>query len=322
MNQLKNLIIAFASTILSFGASAGAMFDSGDNCEAAAQAGFVEQYYPTKQSKGYGDDRIKGLKLTPAEADGCHLMDTAAGKKWVFLRKGTLGLTKDAQMVMLAECQNTIYESRYIKSKPTPVPSVPTLVTKTEIIRTTVTEEFIYKRVDICDETQTRPTLNPATGKLGCPPKEIHMPVTIVPDITIAPANVVASAQQPVAKADDCPDCHKGFDVTKAVPRGDGFCVIAFREDGDERDHFVRFDTMKDTNVLHGAKVDNVAALWNRRYDLVPIGRANNGVDQAITLPKGHTCKQVLKAIMLPGVLDRVGPRLGLTKACRPVRFA
>lgn len=332
MNQIKVLAVAFVLTALSFAASAANMFDSGDNCEAAAQAGFAEQYYPTKQSKGYGDDRIKGLKLTPAEADGCHLMDTAAGKKWVFLRKGTLVLTKDAQTVMLAECQNTIYESRdIVKPKATPVATVvqgtTTLVVNKTIERNEITIETVIKHVETCDDTTTRPKQNPVTKKLECPTVEVHVPVnviadvTVTPNITLAPANVVVPVQPKVSKADECIDCHRETKLDRVEARNDGKCLVAFRNPGGQY-HFALFDIKKGTDgILIGSWVADARGVLTNDPRKTIVGRNTGGREQAVQLRKPYDCKAVYEAMSRPDVMDFTAPRLGMVPACVPVAY-
>lgn len=238
-------------------------------------------YEPTMHAKGYGPKRVVGFKLLPSEADGCHLMTTGEGRRWVFFKKGTMVYIKDGKAVMLAECQNDIFESRPIveDEKPTTSPSQPPA--QPSVVQNTTVIVVV-----------------------ASPPQPATAPT---------PAPAVA----PVVES--CGDgCYLGFSLEKTVPRTDKRCVIAFRNDKDEY-RFVRFGVMKDDQILHGAKVDNVEAEWNHSYDLVPIGKNNNGRDQAIKMPKA-TCAKVLEVIQIPGILDRVGPRLGLTKTCKPVR--
>jgi len=175
-------------------------------------------------------------------------------------------------------------------------------------------ENILFPKVKVAERPpETTPAPEPAAQ-----PSVVQNTTVIV---VVQPAQPTATVTAPATTTavESCGDgCYLGFSLEKAVPRTDKRCVIAFRNDKEEY-RFVRFGVMKDDKILHGAKVDNVEAEWNRSYDLVPIGKNNNGRDQAVKMPNA-TCVKVLEVIQIPGILDRVGPRLGLTKTCRPVR--
>lgn len=281
-------------------------YASEDVCVATWRAGKAVVYLPTAQHTKYSDDRIAGLSKRPLEADACMQMETMAGKQWVFQKQGTQVYTRGPNVVYLAECQNDIYAIKYLKkdepkaAAPAPAPVVaspaPQPAPAPQAVAAPVEAPAIRQRVDV----------------------DVNVNVRVNAQQSTATSPVASTGGTATASSDCGSGCHKGFKVDKVVPRTDGRCVIAFRNDRDEY-RFVRFETMKVSNILHGAKVDDEKADWNHNYELVPIGARNNGVDQAFYAPN-PTCQGNLKAIQTPGVLDRIGKRLGLTKTCRPVR--
>lgn len=122
-------ILKFAAVVMfgvvSFAASAATYYPSMEICKAVYSADKATQYQPTAKSKQYGPARITGLEKRPLEGDACVYMVTQPGKRWVFLKQGTLVYTKGPNVKFLEECQNDILEVVYMK-KDSPV--VPTRV--------------------------------------------------------------------------------------------------------------------------------------------------------------------------------------------------
>lgn len=142
----------------------------------------------------------------------------------------------------------------------------------------------------------------------------VSVSVTVNNSVTVnAGATAPAAASGTCDASAPTAGCHAEFLLRKREARTDGRCVVVFENDKKEV-RYVRFDTMKDTLILHGARVVDVKADWVRTNDLVPIGR--NG--QAAKMSGAPACAQNYKALNELGVLDQVRARLQLTPTCVP----
>jgi len=289
--KVSKLIALVVMATVSFLASA-ATFDSFESCKKDNKE---ESYVPTKQAKGY-PNRAKGknLKVAKSEADGCYLMTTAEGKRWVFLAQGTDVLVAGAKTVMLVTCQNDIFEFIPTSKKDAPP-------TKLVRVKEEVVVEVLCKQPD--GSTKEAEMIN---GKATCSAITIEAPVVVNRPQVIQQATT------------ECNNCRPEVTFEKKVARTDGRCVVEFK-DREEKSHFARFDTERGTSLLVAARVDNEQAEWNHFYNPTYVGYIANGEKKTVKLDLPADCGAVYKAISHPTVLAWTGPRLGLTPDCVPV---
>lgn len=110
MKNLFSVIIGAVIALVGFSANATVssnMFDTKEQCEAAAATGTGLAYVPTERHSLYGQPaRKEGLTKGPAERSFCKQLQTARGWKWVIIREGTMVWAKDGIPVLLADCEN------------------------------------------------------------------------------------------------------------------------------------------------------------------------------------------------------------------------
>ncbi|MCX6757002.1 MAG: hypothetical protein NTW35_02535 [Candidatus Nomurabacteria bacterium] len=114
---MKPFKFFFALIVALFALTANAAnyFESKDSCEAAWHAGKTVDYKPTGRHVHHGIDRISGMEKRQLEGDACILLGAQPGKRWVFIKQGTEVHTHGANVRLLAECQNDIFEVIYLK---------------------------------------------------------------------------------------------------------------------------------------------------------------------------------------------------------------
>lgn len=213
-------------------ASSVGVFESMAACLAAAKSDKVSGYEPTMLAKGHGPERVKGLTLRKLESDACADMDVAVGRKWVLLRGHPEVYTNGANVVYLAECQNTIYKVVPIKDGPTPpVTMVPTTVTATSTVVTvqeTIQKDIILKEAVFCDVNGTTVPATMQGGKAVCPTLTIVAPVTIEEPVRVRPSVVDASQGKSVTTETCTKDCtpHEEVRVVREEKRADGRCFV------------------------------------------------------------------------------------------------
>lgn len=186
-----------------------------ESCEAAWRAGRVVDYKPTARHHDYGDMRVAGHDKRPLEGDACVLLGAQPGKRWVFMRQGTMVYTRGTEVKFLAECQNDIFEVRYLKkeeSKPVTQASVEAPLSQV------IPEDKVVVRRLFCEQGGQRVEAPIVNGKAECPPIEVSAPIVInepvrknAPVITQAPQVPVYTpptfpqqAAQPSCSSGDC----------------------------------------------------------------------------------------------------------------------
>lgn len=125
MKTILKFVVTVLFGVVSFAASAATYYSNSDICKAVYSADKATQYQPTARSKHYGPARVAGFEKRPLEGDACVYMVTQPGKRWVFLKQGTMVYTKGPDVKMLEECQNDIIEVVYLKKGDLPVVNIP-----------------------------------------------------------------------------------------------------------------------------------------------------------------------------------------------------
>lgn len=109
----------FAVAVLIFASSANAAnyYSSEQSCKASYHENKVAAYQPTGKHKKYSDARIAGYEKRALEGDACIYLGAMPGKRWVYLKQGTVVYTKGVEVKYLAECQNDIYQVVYLSKE-------------------------------------------------------------------------------------------------------------------------------------------------------------------------------------------------------------
>lgn len=235
MNQLQKIAIAFVMAVVSFGASAanpakGIYENDGIGmvqCLADMKAGTAKPYTPTTKNP-LTDKTFEVKKMGKGGAclSGAYVRedkDAKVTRGVVYVAEGfAYGEQKTASgtSYRMAACSNPFdginVPPEKVAEMPTVVQGTTTLVVNKIIERNEVTVETTIAHVEVCKDSTARPKQNPATGKLECPAVEVHLPITVIPDLKVAPNIVMAPVKVDVpiqpqvkaqAKTDDCTDC-------------------------------------------------------------------------------------------------------------------
>lgn len=325
-----NKIIAFLVFVfLSVSAAqAATYYESEAACKAAATLGEAVGYQPTARHKKFGESRVAGLDKRPLEGDACAFIGAAPGKRWVFLKKGTLVYTSGPEVKYLGECQNDIYHINFIKDEVPPV-AVASAGCATDgcgnVTRTVVENIVVDQRVTCRSPDGTTVPGEIRSKKAVCPDIQIETPVRVTAPVSCATCGQspsVPPAKPATGQSSSCDaDCLARLaNIRKLQDRTDGRCVLELRNDAGES-RFVRFDTATKNGemLLVVAKVNDFQGEWNRSNTPTYVGKDVGGVAQTVKITGKPDCAKTIKTFALPEVLKWTGPRLGLTPTCRPV---
>lgn len=310
--------------LLCSSAFAATYYESKDSCEAASRAGVAVNYQPTAKHIHYGDARVAGLEKRGLEGDACVYLGAQPGKRWVFLKQGTQVYTKGADVKLLAECQNDVYQAVYIKSNLV-TPSAPTTgetcqsdgcgnVTKTQIVT------HVVKEVKVCEDSKGN-RFSPVGDDCAFAATNAHVSMKV--DAKAECLNCTTQSQpqlQPQQqKSLSCVggDCKPQMSaaVVMRTPRDDGRCVVVVEDQGVEK--FIRLETekadAKGDLKLVAAIVNDKKADWVRTNSLTYVG---DGV-QTVALTKANLCSSAVKAFTSPRSFSWTAKRLGLSDSCK-----
>lgn len=357
--MIRNLFAVLAFLMMASGAHARfSVFSNADACEIAKSANLVTPYSPSTKSPFQGGP---GWTKAVVPEGGACLGDAYVMEDGVAVKGKTVYVAgrfdywfhTNAQGVIDAyrmhDCSNPFGEITFLGKKPEPVPqaAVPqapvvvqappqVIVQKTTVVDDITMEHRLHEKVICASGVEVQVV----GGKATCPtiqisaPAKVDMPTHVEAPITVAQSKPVyvqpQSQQQPIyvppvktGAAEACTsNCQPHPEVTfdRKVARTDGRCVVAFKDPAGTV-HYARFDTKKGTNLLVGAKVDNVQGDWNHSYTPTYVGYISpNGEKKTVQLDQPASCEAVFKAISNPTVFAWTGPRLQLTPDCRPER--
>lgn len=224
--MIKKLLqrLVFAALFAFLGtASAATYYESEDSCVSAARAAKAVAYQPTAKHVKFGDARIAGLEKRSLEGDACVYLGAQPGKRWVFLKQGTYVYAKGADVQLLAECQNDIYNTVYIKNEQSlakvckeegcgAVTNVIPVINVTKEIK--VCEAFNGKRFDPTDNVCN---FEPTKAKIS----------TVVESSVTYTVPVTTYAKS-ATKAEPCTNCvpQEKVTVIREEKRTDGRCFV------------------------------------------------------------------------------------------------
>lgn len=296
--------------------------DSG-KCVGVAIAGDAIPYLPTGKHKAFSDKRIKGLEKRELEGDACVLIAAMPGKRWVFLQQGTWVYTKGTKVVMLAECQNDIYELEYIKSDVQPKftaveEQAPTVVTNTTEVQT-ITQ--VVQELKVCQAADGR-RFDAVNGQCNFAPTIATVSVQSQAKASAEQTQTVqrvavqsVQAKAVTTTAADCADCNPVLNVVSKVARTDGRCVLKVKDEQGGTS-FVLFGLQDGGHVTVVRVTDESGNTRMEQYRSM-VGFDENGV-KATAKIQNKDCDMAVKAFSDPRALRFVAPRLGF-KWCTPV---
>lgn len=126
MKTFTKFVIGAFVALTGFAANAAVqsnMFDTKEQCEAAAPSGKALAYVPTERHSLFGQSaRKQGMTLGPAERSFCKELQTARGWKWVIIREGTMVWAKDGVPILLADCENPFRGEHVVVTYNPPAP--------------------------------------------------------------------------------------------------------------------------------------------------------------------------------------------------------
>lgn len=198
-------------------ASSVGAFESMAACLAAAKSDKVSGYEPTMHAKGYGPERVKGLSVRRLEGPACADMDVAVGRKWVLLKGNPKVYTRDAKVVYLEECQNTIHDIVFLEEE---VATTPVKTTNS------VTETVVVNQRVICRAGNRETESIIVDGKAVCPTLIVEAPAKVIMPVTAESS--VAHKTTTVAAETCTKDCtsHEEVKVVREEKRADGRCFV------------------------------------------------------------------------------------------------
>lgn len=256
MTKFSKVILGMAIAMIASFASAANYYGSEDLCAAAIRAGKAVDYKPTGKSIGYGDARVAGFEKRSLEGDACVLLAAQPGKRWVFLKQGTQVYTKGAEIKMLAECQNAIFTTSFIK-KDEPKVAAPCVDNCNTVVTQVITH--VVKEVKVC-ETSDGKRFEPVGNECKFEPTRANVSVKVETKIETP----CSSGCTPKA----------ALTIDKKVARTDGPCVVEVSFQGSTR--YIRLDPEKNTGRLMAMVVPRIDGDIDRSMPITYVGGENN----------------------------------------------